>query len=82
MKDIIRKFKSLEDSGLLIEGVSEKIQNEVKEQRGGTLSMLFGTLSASLLGDVLTRGGINRAGEGSVRTVYGNKRQDYKNMDF
>ena len=82
MKYIIRKFKSLEDSGLLIEGVSKKIQNEVKEQRGGTLSILLGTLGASLLGDILTSGGINRAGEGIVRTVYGNKRQDHKKRIF
>ena len=82
MKYIIRKFKSLEDSGLLIEGVSKKIQNEVKEQRGGTLSILLGTLGASLLGDILTSGGINRAGEGIVRTVYGNKRQDQKKRIF
>ena len=82
MKYIIRKFKSLEDSGLLIEGVSKKIQNEVKEQRGGTLSILLGTLGASLLGDILTSGGINRAGEGIVRTAYGNKRQDHKQRIF
>ena len=45
--------------------------------------MLLGTLGASLLGDILTGQGINRAGEGIVRAGYGNKRQDYENkMDF
>ena len=83
MKDIIRIVKSLEDSGLLLKGVSKTIQNEAKEQKGGFLSMLLGTLGASLLGDILTGQGTNRAGEGIVRAGYGNKRQDHKNkMDF
>ena len=83
MKNIIRIVKSLEDSGLLLKGVSKTIQNEAKGQKGGFLSMLLGTLGASLLGDILTGWGINRAGEGVIRAGYGNKRQDYKNkMDF
>ena len=84
-EDIIKMVKSLEDSGSLLKGVTETVQNEVKEQKGGFLSMLLGTLGASLLGNILTgRGinragkgkGINRAGEGIVRAGYGNK------MDF
>ena len=68
---------------MLPEGVSETIQNEAKEQRGGFLSMLLGTLGASLLGNILAGKGINRAGEGVIRAGYGNKRQDHKNkMDF
>ena len=83
MKDIIGIIKSLEDSGLLLKGVSETIQNEAKEQKGGFLSMLLGTLGASLLGNILDGKGINRAGEGVIRAGYGNKRQDHKNkMDF
>ena len=74
MKDIIEIVKSLEDSGLLLEGVSETIQNEAKEQKGGFLSMLLGTLGASLLGNILAGKGINRAGEGIVRAGYGNKK--------
>ena len=74
MKDIIKIVKSLEDSGLLIKGVTETVQNEVKEQKGGFLSMLLGTLGASLLGNILTGKGINRAGEGIVRAGYGNKK--------
>ena len=52
--NIIKIVKSLEDSGLLLKGVTETVQNEVKEQKGGFLSMLLGTLGASLLGNLLT----------------------------
>ena len=64
LKDIIRTVKYLEDSSLLFKEVSETIQNEAKEQRGGFLSMLLGTLGASLLGDILTGTGTNRAEKG------------------
>ena len=53
--------KSLEDSALLLKGVSETIQNEAKEQKKGFLSVLLGTLGASLLGNMLASKGINRA---------------------
>ena len=53
--------KSLEDSGVLLKGFKETIQSEVKEQKGGFLSMLLGTLGASLLGDMLTGKGCIRA---------------------
>ena len=46
--------KSLEESGLLIKGLSDTIQNEVKKQKGGFLGMLLGQLGASLLGNILT----------------------------
>ena len=58
MKDIIKVLKSLEDSGLLLKGVSETIQNEAKEQKGGFLRMLLGTLGASLLENILAGKGI------------------------
>ena len=54
MNDIIKIVKSLEDSGVLLKGVSETIQHEAKEQKGGFLSILLGTLGASLLGNLLT----------------------------
>ena len=79
MKNINRIVKFLEDSRLLMQGVSKTIQNEAKKQRGWFLSMLLGTLGASLLGDILVGKGINRAGEGIVRAGYGNNRQDYEN---
>ena len=83
MKDIIRIVKSLEDSGLLLKGVSETIQNEPNEQKGDFLSVLLGTLGASLLGNILAGPGINRAGEEVTKAGYGNKRQNHKNkMNF
>ena len=83
---IIKIVTSLEDSGLLLKGVTETIQNEVKEQKRGLPSMLLGTSGASLLGNLLTgrrvyraeKGkGINRAGEGIVRAGYGNNKMDF-----
>ena len=75
MDDILKIVKSLENSGLLLKGVSETIQHEAKEQRGGFLSMLLGTLSASLLGDILSKGlsgkGVIRAAEGKIRAGKG-----------
>ena len=59
---IIKIIKSIEDSGLLLKVVTETVQNESKEQRGGFLSALLGTLGASLLGDLLIGKGIYRAG--------------------
>ena len=65
MNDIIKIIKALENSGVLLEGVTKTIQNETKEQRGGFLPMLLGPLGASLLGNLLTGGkGVIRAGEG------------------
>ena len=58
MKDIIRIVKYLEDSGLLLKGVSETIKNEGKEQKGGFLSMLLGTLGGSLIGNILAGKGV------------------------
>ena len=78
MDDILKIVKSLEDSGVLLKGVSETIQNEAKEQRGGFLSILLGTLGASLLGDILPKDlsgkGVIRAGEGAIRAGYGSKK--------
>ena len=63
IEDIIKILKYLEDSGLLLEGVTQTIQNEVKEQKGGLLSMLLDTLGASLFGNLLTGWGVNRQGK-------------------
>ena len=54
MNDIMKIVKSLEESGLLIKDVSETIKNKAKEQKGGFLGMLLGTLGASLSGNLLT----------------------------
>ena len=56
MKDIMKIIKALENSGILLKGVSKTIKNETKEQKGGFLSMLLGTLGASLLGNLLSGG--------------------------
>ena len=84
MGDILKIVKSLENSGVLLKGVikSETIQHEAKEQRGGFLSMLLGTLGASLLGDVLSKGlsGKVRAGEGTIRAGYGSKGSSLKSL--
>ena len=59
--------KPLEDSGLLIKGVDETIKNEAKEQKGGFLGMLLGTLGASLLGILSTGRGTITASKGAIR---------------
>ena len=67
MNDIMKIIESLENSGILLKGVTKTIENETKEQKGGFLSMLLGTLGASLLGNLLSGGkGIVREGEGNV----------------
>ena len=48
MEDIIKIVNSLENSLLLLKGVTETVQNEAKEQKNGFLTMLLGTLGASL----------------------------------
>ena len=75
MDYVLKIVKSLEDSGVLFKSVSETVQNEAKEQRGEFLSMLLGTLSASSLGDLLTKNlsgkGVIRGGEGVIRASEG-----------
>ena len=71
MEDIIEIVKSLEDSNLLLKGVTETIQNEIKEKKGGFLSMLLGTLGASLLGNILAGKGINKKSKGIIRAGEG-----------
>ena len=94
IEDIIKIIKSLEDSGLLLEGITKTVQNEVKEQKGVFFIMLLCTLSSSLLGNLLIEKGIyrarkgkgiNRAGEGIVRAGYGRPSSSVShnsNMDF
>ena len=84
MNDIMKIIKALENSGILLKGVSKTIKNETKEQKGGFFSMLLGTLGASLLGNLLSGGkgsvvsrakgqGIMRTGDGIVRAGSGSK---------
>ena len=67
MNDITKTAQALEDSKILLKGVPNTIKNETKEQKGRFLSMLFGTLGASFLGNLL-------AGKGIVRACSGNKK--------
>ena len=76
MNDIMKIIKALENSGILLKGVTKTIENETTEQRGGFLSMLLGTLGASLLGNLLTGGkGIVHAGKGVIRAGEGVKKK-------
>ena len=74
INDIIKIIEALENSGILLKGVTKTIENETKEQIGGFLSMLLGTLGASLLGNLLTGKGMMRAGEGIARAGEGAKK--------
>ena len=78
MQDLSKIVKSLEDSGILLDGITETVKNEVKELKGGFLSMLLGTLGASFLGDLITKNlsgrGVIRAREGTIRAGYGSKK--------
>ena len=69
----MRIVQALEGSNILLKGVTKTIKNETKGQKGGFLSMLLGTLGASLLGNLLSGKGLTRAG-------YGNHSQN--KMDF
>ena len=88
INDIMKIVQALEDSNILLKGVTKTIENETREQKGGFLSMLLGTLGDSLLGNVLTGKGIERAGsgyhskkgKGIVRAGYGNHSKN--KMDF
>ena len=71
MNDIMNIVQALEDSNILLKGVTKTIKNETKKQKGGFLSMLLGTLGASLLKNLLTGKGTIRGGEGIARAGYG-----------
>ena len=79
MNDIIKIVQAFEDFNILLKGVTKRIRNKTKEQKGGFLSMLLGTLGASLLENLLSGKGVVRAGSGNkkgkgiIRAGYGNK---------
>ena len=76
MNDITKVVQALEDSNILLKGVTKTIKDKTKVQKGGFLSMLLGTLGASLLMNMLARKGIvradygNKKGKGIVRAGY------------
>ena len=88
MNDIMKIIQALQDSNILLKGVTKTIRDETKEQKGGFLSMLLGTLGASLLGNLLSGKGIARAGsgntlkkeKGTARAGYGDHSQN--KIDF
>ena len=67
MNDIMKIVQALEDSNILLKGVTKTIKNKTKERKGGFLSMLLGTLGANLLGNLLAGKGIVRAGSGNKK---------------
>ena len=82
MEDIQKIVKSLEDSVVLLKGVSETIKDEAKGQHGVFLSMLLGTLVASLLGKMLADKGVIRTGEGTAKVGYRSTRSSMKTFSF
>ena len=77
MNDTMKIVQALEDLNVLLKWVTKAIKNETKKQKGGFLSMLWGTLRANLLGNLLAEKGIVRAGsqnkkrKGIVRAGFG-----------
>ena len=77
MNDIMNIIQALKDSNILLKGVTKTIKNETKEQKGGFVSMLLGTIGASLLGNLLAGKGIVRAGPGHPSSSALQKRWDF-----
>ena len=77
MNETMKIVQALEDSNILLKGVTKTIKNKTKEQKGGFLRMFLGTLRASLLGNLFAEKGIVRVGSGNkkekriVRVGYG-----------
>ena len=74
LNDPLEVIESLKKNGILLDGITETLKTEVKEQKGGFLSMLIGTLGASLLGNMLAGRGVIRAGKGAIRAGYESKK--------
>ena len=74
MNDIMKFVQALEDSNILLKGVTKAIKDETKEQKGGFLSIRIGTLGASLLGNLL--------GIGIARAGYGDPLQNKINFQY
>ena len=79
MNAIMKTVQALEYFNILLKGITKAIEIETKEQKGGFLGMLLGTLGASLLGNMLTGKGVlttgygNKEGKGILRAGYGSK---------
>ena len=77
MNDITKIVQALEDSNVLLKEVTKTIKNETKDQKRGFLSMLLGTLGASLFGNLLTGKGIVRAGYSRPLSSASQKQLDF-----
>ena len=82
MNGVMKIVQALEDSNILLKGFGKTTKNETKEQKGGFLSMLLGTLGASLLGNILAGKEIVRAGSGSKKGKGIVRARDGKEWDF
>ena len=76
MQDLLKIVKSLEYTGISLDGITETVKNEVKEQRVCFSSILLSVLGSALLSNMLTGKGVIKAGEGTIRAGYG-----FKNFD-
>ena len=82
MNNVIKIIQALENSNILLKGTTKANKNETKEQKGGFLSMLLGTLRASLLGNLLTGKGIERVGSGNNKGKGFVRAGSRKQLDF
>ena len=82
MNGIIKIVQALENSNILLKRVTKTIKNETKEQKGGFLSILLGTLGANLLGNLLAGKGIGRAGSGNKKGKESVRAGTGKQSDF
>ena len=80
MNDILKIVQALEDSNILLKAITKTIKNETKEQKGGFLEMILGTLGATLSGNMLSGKVLVRLGYGNnerkrmLKGDYGNKK--------
>ena len=74
-----KTVNSSEASGILLDGITETVKTEVKEKKDGFLSMLLGTLGASLLGELLPK---NLSGRGVIRAEERTIRDGYRSKTF
>ena len=73
LNNLLKVIICLENNGILLDGITEAVKDEVKEQRGGFLSTLLSVVGSALLFNMLSGKGVIRAGEGTVRARYGSK---------
>ena len=81
MHDLLKIIESFGNNGLLLDRVTETIENEVKEQKGGFLSTLLSVVGSALLFRMLSGKGVTRAGEGTIKAGYGSSRSSLKKID-